>query len=123
MDQVPITMKMVKNMMDCFQTILFMDTGNISLLEVINMKGIGIKEKNLELVFQILVQETGTQVVFIKIHLMAMVNIYEKQIGTFEYKNGDVFKGKWKKGKKNGHGEMRYKDKRIVIGEWIDDEL
>lgn len=54
---------------------------------------------------------------------MEMVHIYEKQIGTFEYKNGDVFKGKWKKGKKNGQGEMRYKDKRVVIGEWIDDEL
>ncbi|CAK59856.1 unnamed protein product (macronuclear) [Paramecium tetraurelia] len=47
----------------------------------------------------------------------------QKLIGTFQYRNGDVFKGKWKKGKKNGHGEMRYKDKRIVVGEWIDDKL
>lgn len=43
--------------------------------------------------------------------------------GLMKYVNGDQYKGEWKKGKKHGQGEFRGIDKRVIIGEWIEDEL
>jgi hypothetical protein len=37
-------------------------------------------------------------------------------VGMYEYFNGDVYKGNWKKDKKNGFGTTIKNDKSIEVG-------
>ena len=42
--------------------------------------------------------------------------------GTMHYKNGNLYRGLWKNGKKNGKG-IYVKDNKIIHGTWTDDIL
>ena len=44
--------------------------------------------------------------------------------GKFFYANGNEFEGSFKNGKKDGQGRMTFNaDGRLIIGEWMEDEL
>ena len=48
-----------------------------------------------------------------------MVNGIREIEGTMEYKNGDIYKGQWKTGEKEGKGNYKYKEtKEEYDGEW-----
>ena len=39
-------------------------------------------------------------------------------IGTCTYKDGQIYKGKWKKGKREGTGKLTWTNGDIYIGQW-----
>ncbi len=43
-------------------------------------------------------------------------------IGIYEYKDGSVYDGKWKGGKRHGKGIYKYSDGTVYEGEWKDDK-
>jgi hypothetical protein len=44
--------------------------------------------------------------------------------GIMKWTNGEAYDGDWKRGKRHGHGKMRYEDPgHIFIGRWINDDM
>ena len=44
-------------------------------------------------------------------------------MGEYHYSDGDVYKGQWKNGERNGQGTMIYNDGTKETGKWKDDEF
>ncbi|MBR2406471.1 MAG: hypothetical protein IKB04_09630 [Clostridia bacterium] len=43
-------------------------------------------------------------------------------VGTMTYKDGSVYRGSWRDGKRHGHGEYRWSN-RTYVGDWCDDMI
>ena len=43
-------------------------------------------------------------------------------LGTCNYKDGQIYNGKWKKGKREGTGKLTWTNGDIYIGQWKNDK-